>query len=127
MVIQPVCIWSGSDLAWITVGAAIYELVEDEDVNSARDCADEPGHPVELLQREILPQCSGCVVCFWNPLFARMIRCFFHVRGVIGVHFSLNVEMMLELIRVVLHILLFGGQTGDARELARVVPFMGCV
>lgn len=77
MVILPVCIWSGSCVAWITFRAAIYELVEDEDVNSAWDFSDEPGHPVELLQRQILPQRSGYLVSLSESFFARRFwHCF---------------------------------------------------
>lgn len=62
MVVLPVQLRSGFDLARITVGAAVHELVKDEDVDSAGDQSDEPGYLVELLQREILPERSGCVV-----------------------------------------------------------------
>ena len=57
-----------SDLARITFGAAVHELVEDEDVDSAGNFADEPGHPVELLQREILSERPGRVVSGANRL-----------------------------------------------------------
>lgn len=62
MVVQPVCVWSGSYLAWIPFRASIHELFEDEDVYSTRDFSDEPGHFAELLQRAILSQRSGRLV-----------------------------------------------------------------
>lgn len=62
MVVLPVCIRSGSSLAWITFRAAVLEFIEDEDVNSAWDNANELGDFVELLQRSILSERSGCLV-----------------------------------------------------------------
>jgi hypothetical protein len=67
-------VWSGSCVARIAFGAAVHELVEDEDVDSAGDIPDESGHPVELFQCQILPQRAGCVVSAANPFGAVVAR-----------------------------------------------------
>lgn len=67
-------IWCGSRVARIVLRAAVHELVEDEDVDSARDLVDEPGHRVELLQREILSERAGCVVSAAIPYGGAVCR-----------------------------------------------------